>query len=90
MHHDGGASAQLARPGGGPAGAGDCACSLVVVAFAGAAVPVVRWRMEPPRHEPRFEGTVDEAPGPVKEFAFRDIHGHRTRSRTGSIGRESC
>ena len=38
-------------------------------------MPVILWRLEPPRSEPRFEGIVDETPGPVKEFAFRDIRG---------------
>ena len=46
---------------------------LISLALIGAAVPVIRWRLEPPRSEPRFEGIVDETPGPVKEFAFKDI-----------------
>ena len=36
-----------------------------------------QWRLEPPRREPRFEGIVREAPGPVKEFAFKDVQGKR-------------
>ena len=45
------------------------------LALIGASVLVIQWCLEPPRSEPRFEEIVDESPGPVKEFAFKDIRG---------------
>jgi thiol-disulfide isomerase/thioredoxin len=44
------------------------------------AVPLILWRREPPRHEPRFDEIVEEAPGPVKEFALLDVDG-KTHTR---------
>jgi peroxiredoxin len=48
---------------------------LVSFALIVAAIPVIRWRLEPPKKEPRFEEVVLQTPGPVKDFAFRDIRG---------------
>jgi peroxiredoxin len=49
--------------------------ALIVVALISVAVPVILWRLEPPRREPQFEGSVADVPGPVKEFAFNDVDG---------------
>jgi peroxiredoxin len=48
---------------------------LVSLVLIGAAVPVILWRLEPPKVAPRFEDVVLQTPGPVKDFAFKDIRG---------------
>jgi peroxiredoxin len=48
---------------------------LLVIAMIAAAVPAVLWLQEPPKRVPRFENIVDETPGPVKDFALRDVAG---------------
>ena len=49
---------------------------LAVVALVGAlAERTIRSLSAPPKIEPRFEHVSGQRPGPVREFALRDIHG---------------
>jgi peroxiredoxin len=61
---------------------------LIAVAIVAAAVPAVLWLQEPPKRVPRFEEFIDETPGPVKDFALKDVGGavHSPREWSDSPG----
>jgi AhpC/TSA family len=48
---------------------------LVALSVVGLGAGAYFWAIEPPKSEPPFEGIVETTPGPVKDFALRDLKG---------------